>query len=343
MSTKTLIYSALLLFLLYGLFTVGFPLLLAFLLAFLLEPIIMLLSKKAKIMRNYASIIICTMFIIVLIGFSYLLIVKVSREIPGLSKFLLNLTGDIQDNFSLILSEYQHIFLNMPPAYQNSLQQISISLLNIVQQTVGQLATVFFSLATQIPNILIDALIIFIALYLISLSLPDMKKNFLSFFVPEDHNRVELVLKKLQNAIFGFIRAQIIISLVIFLVVLAGFIILKIKYASVTALIITMVDILPILGTGSIIIPMSIYQFFQGNIFIGTGLLIHYGAIVAVRRIIEPKILGESIGISALATLVSMYIGIQLAGFIGIFLGPAVIILFQALLKVGILKINIKF
>lgn len=343
MSTKSLIFSALLLFLLYGLFTVGFPLLLAFLLAFLLEPTIIFFSKKAKIKRNYSSILICTLFIIFVLGTGYLLVAKVSREIAGLSSFLISLTSDIENNFTLLYTKYEHIFQSLPLGYQTSIQQLSNGLLELLQGAVGQIATVFFNLAKQVPNILIDLLIITIGLYLISLSLPNMKRNFLQFFAVEDQNRVELVLEKLQKAIFGFIRAQLIISFIIFWVVFIGFLILKIKYASATALIITIVDILPILGTGSIIIPMSIYQFLSGNLFLGVCLLIHYGTIVAVRRIIEPKILGESIGISALSTLVSMYIGIKLTGFIGLFLGPAVIIIFQAMLKVGILKINIKF
>ena len=95
-------------------------------------------------------------------------------------------------------------------------------------------------------------------------------------------------MNTLYKAVIGFIGAQIVISILIFIITTVGLSILKIRYAIATALLITIVDILPILGTGSVLIPMSIYHFILGDSFTSIGLLILYGTLVVFRRIVEP-------------------------------------------------------
>ena len=121
-----------------------------------------------------------------------------------------------------------------------------------------------------------------------------------------------------------------------------GLLIIGIKFPLATAGLITAVDILPIFGTGSVMVPLAIFYIISGNYFIAFGLLILYGILFAFRRIIEPKILGDAIGIGALSALASMYICFKLVGVVGLFLGPAIIILINALISADILKIKIK-
>ncbi len=342
MSFKNMIYAFLILLGLYGLFTVGAPFLLAFIVAFLLEPVILALNKKAKIKRGIASPVVCTFFILAIITLGYFLIVKVFKEGADLINFLLTKSQGIYLSIGQITAQYQELFQSLPPEYQDSLLQFTTGLYNTLQSILTAMAGFFFNIAKEVPNIFIETLIIVIALYLISMRLPQMKQSFLQFFDPQTHDKLNTVLGKLQNAIFGFILGQLFISFIIFLVVLAGFLILGIGYPSALALLITLVDILPIVGTGSVMIPMAVYYAFTGNYFLAIGLVIHYVIIVIIRRIIEPKILSQTIGIGALSILVSLYVGVKLTGFIGLFLGPATVIIFQSLINVGIFKIKIK-
>lgn len=343
MTFKTVFYIILLLLALYGLSTVGLPFLIAFLFAFLLEPLIMYMSKKTKIPRSYTVIIVCTLFTFLVLVLGYFTGAKIFIEAVGLSKSLLNSTKNIHFEIGQLSGKYQVFFQSMPLEYQESLQQLTVGILNSTQNLLASSAGFFFNLAKKVPNIFLEVLIIFIALFLISLRLPWMKKDFLKFFDSEVHSRLEIVMKKLQNAVFGFIRAQIIISFFVFIVAFLGFLLLGVKYPSATAFFVTCVDILPVLGTGSVMVPMSIYYYFSGNIMLTVGLLIHYTVIIAFRKSIEPKILSGAMGIGALSTLISMYIGFKLLGVVGIFIGPGFIIIFKALLNVGILKIKIKF
>lgn len=343
MSFRVVFNMALILLGLYFLFTVSFSLVLAFLLAFLLEPIIVQLTSRIKLPRTYISLFVCTAFTVIIGILGYLLGVKVISETAALSNYLINITKDLSMDIDSLVTRYQTIFQAIPAEYQYNTQQAVKSLLASLQGILNQVFRLSFNLAKMIPNVFVELVITIIAMYLISLRLPSMKAFFLGFFETSAHSQLENVLQKLHSAIFGFIRAQLIISTLEFFFVFIGFLILGVNYPSATAFLVTIVDILPVLGTGAVMIPMSVYQYITGDTFLGIGLFVHYLIIIVFRRIIDPKIMADSIGISALASLASMYLGVKIAGFVGLFLGPAVVILFQAMIKADLLKIKIRF
>ncbi|KYD21795.1 hypothetical protein B4109_2120 [Geobacillus stearothermophilus] len=151
-----------------------------------------------------------------------------------------------------------------------------------------------------------------------------------------------MVIAQLSKAGIGFIKAQFLLSLVTFFLALAGLLVLGIDYAALMALVIVIVDILPILGTGSVLVPWGIISMANGDNTLGVGLIVLFIVITVVRRIIEPKVFSTNLGISPLAALVSVYLGFQLLGFIGLFVGPVVVILIEALAKAGVIKWTIK-
>src|SRR5690625_4937429 len=113
---------------------------------------------------------------------------------------------------------------------------------------------------------------------------------------------------------------------------------MQVEHALSIALIIWIVDFLPYVGAILVFLPWVIYCFSTGDIFLGVGLSILYGLIVLQRQLIKPKILSSSIGISPLMTLITLYVGFKLIGFIGIFLGPLTFILLKIFHETGILQ-----
>ena len=109
-----------------------------------------------------------------------------------------------------------------------------------------------------------------------------------------------------------------------FLEAFVGLSILGVNYAFILAVVIAIVDVLPILGTGTVLVPWAIFAFISSDIRLGIGLLVLYGVTLIVRQLVEPKIVGSTLGIHPLLTLASVYIGLELLGFIGIFVGPMV-------------------
>jgi sporulation integral membrane protein YtvI len=194
-----------------------------------------------------------------------------------------------------------------------------------------------------IPGFLLVSIVYLMGLFLISHDLPRLRAGFMRIFTNSARQKVELVFSQLSRATIGFLRAQLILSLVTFFLSVIGLLLLQVKYAAVLAFLIVLVDILPILGTGSILVPWAVYNFITGSSSLAVGLLVLFAVITVVRRIIEPKILGASLGISALAALASLYLGFQLMGVFGLILGPALVIVFEALRKAGFLKFKIDF
>ena len=141
------------------------------------------------------------------------------------------------------------------------------------------------------------------------------------------------------------IRAYGLIMCITFLEMVLGLSILKLfgiyenGYIFAIALITAVIDIVPVLGTGTVLIPWAIWMFFSGDVAMGIGLLVIYGVITVVRQIIEPKLVASQLGLPAFVTLMAMYIGSQLFGFIGLFLLPMTVMLLKVLNDDGVIHI----
>ena len=138
--------------------------------------------------------------------------------------------------------------------------------------------------------------------------------------------------KSFLSVAFSYLKAQLIIEGIIFVILLAGFFILDIKYAFLGAFATTLVDAIPILGTGAVLIPMAIINFIIGNKSLGWGLFALYGASLLARQLCEPKIIGSKLGIHPLATIFAMYSGMKIFGIAGLIFGPIVAIFMKTLL-----------
>lgn len=130
----------------------------------------------------------------------------------------------------------------------------------------------------------------------------------------------------LVNSVFKFAKGYLIILGITFTELFLGFTVLKIKYALLLAAVIAVIDILPVLGTGTVLIPWAAAEFILANTAKGAGLAVLYLIITAVRNFAEPKIIGKQIGIKPLFTLLAMFVGIKLFGIAGIFILPITLI-----------------
>lgn len=138
-------------------------------------------------------------------------------------------------------------------------------------------------------------------------------------------------------------KSYFLLTFITFLQLLTGFLIMGIDYSLLSAGIICFVDLLPILGTGTILIPWSALCFVLGNYQTAVGLLVLYGSITLFRQIAEPRIVGANTGLSPLLSLVSIFLGLRLMGFAGIVVFPIIIITVTSLNKRGYIKLYKNF
>lgn len=145
------------------------------------------------------------------------------------------------------------------------------------------------------------------------------------------------VLGKLIKAFVGFVKAYSILISITFILTLVAMKILNVQYALTLALIIALADILPVLGPGAIYVPWIIWEFISHHLAMGIALLAAYVIISAVRQFLEPKIVGDNIGLHPLVTLMSLYVGLKLGGVVGMIMGPVCVVIFIAIYRTGVL------
>jgi sporulation integral membrane protein YtvI len=342
MPARTLIMMVVSLGFLYLLFTVGAPFLLALVAAIFLEPLTILLMKKTKMNRLVASTISSSLFTVLLLGLLGLIGMKLVSELSNffgkLPQYLENANDYIRDLLEQLQSYTNKGTTPLPDQLEGWLSK----LIDALTQLSTKISTILLGFAAGIPDFFIFFIVFLVAVYLFTLSLPMMKTSFLSMFEDKSRSQVEEVLLSLRRSVFGFLRAQLLLSVITYVISFIGLLVIGTGYPLAVALLIVVVDILPILGTGSVLVPWAVYQLAIGDVYTGIGLLLLFLLITVVRRIVEPKILGDAVGIGALSALISLYVGYELVGVIGVFLGPIVVIVFMAMRKAGLFDFKIK-
>ncbi|HAQ08802.1 MAG TPA: sporulation integral membrane protein YtvI [Bacillus bacterium] len=318
------------------------PLIFAFLTAIMLEGMVTWLINKFSFRRIQAvmAVFIGYVLLIGVIGYNFIAII--AHQAVALSKRTPTLEDFYQSAILPLAGKWEFYSKNFPPEVIAQVDNTIESNINTLDTFLQQLIASLINLLTAIPGFLIEFLIYLIALFMFSLELPKLKLKLESFLKDQTRQKVFLVGSQLNKAGLGFLKAQAILSLVTFIMAMAGLGILGVRFTVLLSLLIVIVDILPILGTGSILIPWAVIALIQDNSFLGFGLIILFLVITVVRRVIEPKVYSSSLGISPLASLISMYIGFKLMGLAGVFIGPIIVIFFEALKKASIIPMKFK-
>jgi sporulation integral membrane protein YtvI len=327
-----------------GLFLLPYslPLVFALATALLLEPAVQNLQNNYRLKRVHAVTTVFSLFLII-VGFAfYFLIVILVQQIITFSQKLPHFLSEATEVFNKFIQTWESYSSSIPKeiiaSLENSVETIQRLLLEFATNSTQSIV----HFITLIPGFLIHFLVYLVALFLISLDLPKLKKRLKKYLSERTHQRLAMIVTQLSKAGIGFIKAQFLLSLITFFLALVGLLLLKVDYAVIMALLIVVVDILPILGTGSVLVPWGIISIANGNSGLGIGLIVLFVIITVVRRIIEPKVFSTNLGISPLAALVSVYLGFQLLGFIGLFIGPAFVILMETMVKAGVIKFSFK-
>ncbi|WP_078546379.1 sporulation integral membrane protein YtvI [Litchfieldia alkalitelluris] len=319
------------------------PFVFAFVTAIFLDGIIQWLAKSIRITRFQSVIVVFISYVFLLMLITYHFISIIAKQTVN----LLETTPIFIEEFYIntlipLIQDWEAYSENLPSDVLLLIQNKINDGINAIKLFSNEMIQNIFNLMTAIPGFLIEFLIYLIAVFLICLTLPQLKANIEKHLSTKTKEKVLLITKQLNHAGVGFIKAQIILSLLTFAMAFLGLLILKVPYLVILSLLIVIVDILPILGTGSVLVPWAIVAILQENHFLGIGLITLFLVITVVRRVIEPKIYSSSLGISPLASLISLYIGFQLIGILGVFLGPIVVIIFDTLKKANIIKLNFK-
>ncbi|RXI98139.1 sporulation integral membrane protein YtvI [Anaerobacillus alkaliphilus] len=323
---------------------VSVPIIAALLTAMLLSPVVKLLQMKNKVKRSLAVFIVFMIFLCFIGLTGYFITTK---AITQADYFVKNLPSYITEINYAWINTQQNLndkFEDLPPELLEEIGTYVQQSLMTLRSTVSSrnLVSDVTSLVTKIPAYLVTLIVYLIALYLFLLELPKLKDQIFSHLTEKTRDKVQFMSSRLSYVIFGFIKAQFLVSIIIFLVSLIGLLLIVPEVALLMSFIIWIIDFIPLLGSIIILAPWALYHLIAGDMALATKLLILAAILLVIRRTVEPKVMGHQIGLSPLATLIAMYVGLKLIGVMGFIVGPLVVILFTSAKEAGIIKFNFK-
>jgi sporulation integral membrane protein YtvI len=329
-----------------------YPFLIGWIIAMLIEPIIRVLEQKGKIPRFLGSFLVLFLLLSLLLTTVIFLIAGIVVELTNLAQKLPSFFNDlgellfqkfVQQNTMLthIIDTIQN-YLQKNPSQQASIQaSIQENLSALTKQGTMFITDIISGIGSFLGNLpyLITVLVfITLATFFISLKWPRMNTRIQSMFPDHIRQTSGSIMSDLKKALVGFIRAQLTLITISSLIMYIGLLILQVPYAISIALIIGIVDLLPYLGVGAVLVPWIVYLFFIGNFHLAAGLSIVYLVILITRQSIEPKLVATSVGLDPLVTLIALFIGLNLLGVLGFIVGPTVAVIIIALHKARIFQ-----
>lgn len=299
------------------------PFVIGMVLAVVFRHLIDVIVKKTHIKRSFVSIFILLIFY-GLLGFLISLIgVKMFSFIQNLVNGLPDLyEKTIQPAMNTIADDLILRFPGIEQYLADFLNNISDSIFSFLTTTSTTVLGTLTGLAGKVPLLLINLIFMIVSSFFFTIDYYRITRFVIRQFKGE---RREMILKLKNNGLgtLGkFFKAYAAIISISFFELSIGFFILKVPNAFLIGALVAIIDVLPILGTGAVLLPWSIISFILGNTRLGIGMLLLYVIITAVRQIIEPKIVGQQIGLHPIITLLLMFVGAQLMGVLGLLLLP---------------------
>ena len=315
------------------------PFVVGWILALLANPLVRFLERRVKLVRRHGSMLIIIAALAIVIGLFYGAGLLVYRE---MGSFL----ADAPEIYQSVIAEIENALQNgrklaeyfpqnlQPPllAFSDNLDGLFGKLVSRAAEPTVQIAG---HVAKSIPNLLVNMVIIILSSYLFLAdreSIMRWLKEHLPAFV---FRYIEYMKRDAKGLIGGYFLAQFRIMCVVALILAAGFLVLGVRYGVLLAFLTAILDFLPIFGTGTVLFPWAVVKLFAGEYAYATGLILLYILTQVVRQIIQPKIVGESMGLPPLMTLFLLYLGFKLRGLTGMILAVPVGLVFINFYKYG--------
>lgn len=317
------------------------PFVFAIVFALILQKPTKYLVKKFKMKNSLASILTTIIFFTIIISLLSWGIVSLTTEAIQLGK---NTQSYITNNTDLI-NKYVDIFKdyykNLDPSIVKTIQDNLSSSMNKISSLtasfVGGVVSGLLSFLASVPYIIMVVLFTLLATYFFTKDMTSAKNKIRDIIPSGSTLKLSYIINESKKMLGGYALSYTIIIFITFLETLIGFSIFKVKYALILSVISAIFDLLPILGIGTIYLPVAIIYFISGSKITAIGVLILYGVVSLIRQIIEPRIVSSSLGLHPVAVLAAIFIGLKASGIAGMFFCMFLVVFYNILRKVNVI------
>jgi sporulation integral membrane protein YtvI len=319
------------------LYKIATPVFLAFVIFAVIEPLAKFLHRKGM-KKSIATAISTLLFIVVVLGIFIGAGAVFTMQIYQLSLKIPEYARELQQQIAAHAQFWMDKLNALPPDLVETAQQYS----SIVTERGAKIAADFlaylFNMLTSISSFVINFAIGIILAYFLSIEIEAWKRLAREKTPRTFKNAFFFLRDNVLKGITGYVKAQLKLVLLTFVIIFAALLLLGVKNAFSVALLAAVFDLLPLLGVSAVFVPWIIYLFFAGNASLAFWLIALLVVVILVRQILEPKITGDSLGVSAFTMLSFMIVSLSLFGVAGLILSPVLIILIKALYEQGYLQ-----
>ena len=315
------------------------PFVIGWILSVIAGPVVSFLEKRLKIMKKLGTAITIILVLGICIGVIYLAGSSVWREILSLTENFPEMYEDLEKGLRQIGSMGSEMFSRLPAEVQKGWNSLVSNLDETIGALIGQIGeptiAVAGNMAKRIPSILVGMIVAFVSAYFF-VSEKDSFSSWVKRVVPEPiTRRMGMVSDNLKYAVGGYFKAQLKIMAVVFTILLVGFALIGVHFSILLALGIAFLDFLPFFGTGTALIPWAVYKFLVGDYRMVAGLVVIYVVSQLVRQLIQPKLVGDSMGLNPLYTLFLLYLGYRVGSVLGMIFAVPLGLIVMNLYKAG--------
>lgn len=317
-----------------------FPFVLALVLAWLLNPAIRFLQKKVGASRNLAALGLLLLLFTLAGGALFLLSYNTIVELRALVDNWQSIWG----GFLAVLDQAgglaDRLFAYLPGELvawcQNMAAQLVEWAQNLIPDLLSRAAAGAGSTAMKVPSFVVASIVFVMASYFIMADYPHIRYLAMERMSPDTIGLLRFIKHTAAAAFGGYVKAQLILSIGVFFILLVGFTLIGQSYSLLLALLLAVMDFIPIIGAGTVMLPWAAVSLFAHDLRTAVELLVIWGVIALFRRVGEPKVVGNQTGLPPILSLTSIYVGMQLAGVAGMILGPVVFLVVLNICQAGV-------
>lgn len=315
------------------------PFVIGWIISCIANPVVCWLDKKLKIQKKFGSAIMIVAVLAAVVGVLYLFGSMIVREMGGLVANLPEMYEEIELQLKEIASNLAGFFGKLPEGIQNSWNTLVSGVDSATGGWIEKISNPTVSLvgdiAKSIPSVIIGTFVTVLSAYFFVADREAVVAWFKKVIPQSVYKRLTMVVSNFKFSVGGYFKAQFKIMGVVGAILLIGLSILRIKYVIVLSIIIAFLDFLPFLGTGTAFVPWCVYTFLVGDYKRLIFLIVLYATTQIVRQLIQPKLVGDEVGLKPLPTLVFIYIGYRLGGVLWMILAVPLGMIIINMVKAG--------
>lgn len=305
------------------------PFLIAIVFAIVLEGGINYIVKKTKAPRKAVGTVMVVLVYVLIGVLVYLLASSLVREAIDLSSKLPVTFEKLKLEYNDLYNEGLDLLKGLPETVTQGIYNIGLEFIGKLTSIINGIINAIVNAVLFFPNLIIYIIVTFLATLFLVTDRRTIARHLQEVFPAKLVKKISAVIIACFRTLGKYLKAQCIIICITFIELFIAFLILNQPYPLLLAVLIAIIDALPILGTGTVLLPWAVFSAITGNLGLGIGLLVTYVVITVVRQLVEPRIVSSNLGVHPFLTLIAMYIGFKIFGLFGLIVGPVVMIIYK--------------